>query len=54
MDVRPACGVRQAAIIYLQGGYWQSRDKSMFRFIAPLDNYPLCREAPTATCASSA
>ena len=45
-----ACGV----MLYLHAGYWQSRDKSLFRFLAPafaargwhvaLANYPLCPE----------
>lgn len=52
MDVRPASAPRRGSVIYLHAGYWQSRDKSMFRFLAPplneagfdvvLANYPLC------------
>lgn len=44
----PTCGV----LLYLHAGYWQSRDKSLFRLVAPplqelgfhvvLVNYPLC------------
>ncbi len=45
-------GVGRATLVYFHAGYWQSRDKSTFRFIAPaftrhgihvaLVNYPLC------------
>ncbi|MCW3848586.1 alpha/beta hydrolase [Sphingomonas sp. LB-2] len=48
----------RATILYLHAGYWQSRDKSGFRFIAPpltadgfdvaLVNYPLCPEVGVA------
>ncbi|MBC5781502.1 alpha/beta hydrolase [Ramlibacter sp. USB13] len=48
--IAPACGT----LLYLHAGYWQSRDKSQFRFVAPglqrrgfhvvLVNYPLCPE----------
>ena len=54
MDLRPASADRRGTLIYLHAGYWQSRDKSQFRFIAPalneagfdvaLANYPLCPE----------
>lgn len=43
---------RRAAVAYFHGGYWQSRDKSGFRYLAPplvadgfdvaIINYPLC------------
>ena len=48
--VTPAAA--QGVMLYLHAGYWQSRDKSLFRFLAPafqargfhvaLANYPLC------------
>ncbi|EPP9671176.1 alpha/beta hydrolase [Acinetobacter baumannii] len=51
-DVCYAKTPAKAIIIYLHAGYWQSRDKSQFRFIAQdissqgyhfvLVNYPLC------------
>lgn len=50
----PAAGV----LLYLHAGYWQSRDKAQFRFLAPalqrrglhvaLVNYPLCPEVTLA------
>jgi arylformamidase len=50
----PAIGV----LVYLHAGYWQSRDKSQFRFLAPffqqrgfhvmVVNYPLCPEVSLA------
>jgi len=51
-DFFPAQGTAQGVMLYLHAGYWQSRDKSLFRFLAPafqargfhiaLANYPLC------------
>jgi arylformamidase len=51
-DFFPAVGAAQGVMLYLHAGYWQSRDKSLFRFLAPafqargwhvaLANYPLC------------
>ncbi len=48
----------RAVMIYLHAGYWQSRDKSQFRFLAPafvaagwsvaLVNYPLCPDVSVA------
>ncbi|HEY3721328.1 MAG TPA: alpha/beta hydrolase [Roseiarcus sp.] len=45
----------EATFVYFHAGYWQARDKSQFRFIAPelaengfnvaLVNYPLCPDA---------
>lgn len=45
---------RRGTMLYFHAGYWQSRDKSSFRFLAPhftargidlaLVNYPLCPE----------
>lgn len=46
----------KAVVVYLHAGYWQSRDKSQFRFLAEpltacgftvaLVNYPLCPDVP--------
>ncbi|WP_082498167.1 alpha/beta hydrolase [Pseudorhodoferax sp. Leaf267] len=51
-DFFAAQGTPRATMVYFHAGYWQSRDKSLFRFIAPaftragvqvaLVNYPLC------------
>ncbi|MDM0066797.1 alpha/beta hydrolase [Variovorax sp. J31P207] len=51
-DFFPARGRARGTLAYFHAGYWQSRDKSTFRFIAPafadmglnvaLVNYPLC------------
>ena len=51
-DFFPALGTAQGVMMYLHAGYWQMRDKSLFRFLAPafqargfhvaLANYPLC------------
>lgn len=51
-DFFPARGTARGTLAYFHAGYWQSRDKSTFRFIAPafadiglnvaLVNYPLC------------
>jgi arylformamidase len=53
-DFFHATGAAQGVMLYLHAGYWQSRDKSLFRFLAPpyqargfhvaLANYPLCPE----------
>lgn len=53
----------RATIAYFHGGYWQSRDKADFRFVAPplvadgfdvaLVNYPLCPEASLADIAAA-
>jgi arylformamidase len=50
-------------VVYLHAGYWQSRDKSQFRFLAPsfiragfslaLVNYPLCPELTLAALTES-
>ncbi|NML31865.1 alpha/beta hydrolase [Paraburkholderia antibiotica] len=55
---RAATDQPRGTLVYFHAGYWQSRDKSTFRFIAPaftrlglnvaLVNYPLC---PTVTLA---
>lgn len=57
-------GERRATIVYVHGGYWQSRDKADFRFIAPplvadgfdvvLANYPLCPEVSVAEIVAAA
>lgn len=57
-DFFPACGEPAGTLLYFHAGYWQSRDKATFRFIAPafarrglnvaLLNYPLC---PTVSLA---
>lgn len=51
-DFFAAQGPARATLVYFHAGYWQSRDKSLFRFLAPaftragvqvaLVNYPLC------------
>lgn len=51
-DFFAAQGSARATLVYFHAGYWQSRDKSLFRFLAPaftragvqvaLVNYPLC------------
>jgi arylformamidase len=53
----------KATLIYLHAGYWQSRDKAQFRFIAPpfvaqrlnvaLVNYPLCPDVGLAELTES-
>ncbi|EOG3619410.1 TPA: alpha/beta hydrolase [Pseudomonas putida] len=52
LDLCFAKGTAKANLVYLHAGYWQSRDKAQFRFIASalsargfnvaLLNYPLC------------
>lgn len=64
MDVRPSTAQRLGTLVYLHAGYWQSRDKSQFRFLAPtfnamgwdmaLVNYPLCPEVSVADIVASA
>jgi len=64
MDVRPADGKALGTLVYFHAGYWQSRDKSQFRFLAPafnamgfdtvLVNYPLCPEVSVASIVDSA
>jgi arylformamidase len=63
-DLFRAEGARRATVAYFHGGYWQSRDKADFRFIAPplvadgfdvaLVNYPLCPEVSVAGIAEAA
>ena len=57
---RPA----RATLLYFHAGYWQGRDKSQFRFLAPafvaagwnvaLVNYPLCPEVSLAELTEAA
>lgn len=51
LDLFRTSGNRSATVVYFHAGYWQSRDKSGFRFLAPpltadgfdvaIVNYPL-------------
>lgn len=53
----------RGTVLYLHAGYWQSRDKSQFRFLAPslvraglslaLVSYPLCPEVTLAALTES-
>ena len=62
-DLFRASGTRRATIAYFHGGYWQSRDKQDFRFLAPpladdgfdvaIANYPLCPEVNVAEIAEA-
>ena len=57
-DFFAARGSCRGTLLYFHAGYWQSRDKADFRFIAPafndsglnvaLVNYPLCPEVSLA------
>ncbi|MCJ7838829.1 MAG: alpha/beta hydrolase [Burkholderiales bacterium] len=52
LDVFPAQGKSEALLVFIHGGYWRSRDKSDFSYLAPafvgrgvtlaLPNYGLC------------
>ena len=52
LDVFPAEGRSEALLVFIHGGYWRSRDKSDFSYLAPafarrgvtlaLPNYALC------------
>jgi arylformamidase len=54
LDLCPAGGVVRGTAFYFHAGYWHSRDKAQFRFLAPaladagfnvaMVNYPLCPE----------
>ena len=54
LDVFEALEPAQGVLLYLHAGYWQSRDKALFRWLAPrlnqrglhvvFANYPLCPE----------
>ena len=62
-DFFPAAHAR-ATLVFFHAGYWQSRDKSTFRFIAPaftrhgvqvaLVNYPLCPHVSLADLVQAA
>ena len=64
LDIRPADGVSRGTCVYWHAGYWQTRDKAQFRFLAPrlnalgwdvvLVNYPLCPEVGVADIVQSA
>lgn len=64
MDWLPAGQDAVGTVVYFHAGYWQSRDKSQFRFLAPafnaldwdmaLVNYPLCPEVGVTDIVSSA
>ena len=64
MDLFPAFGAARATLVYFHAGYWQSRDKATFRFIAQsfnegglnvvLVNYPLCPEVTLAELSATA
>lgn len=64
MDLLPAGPDALGTVVYFHAGYWQSRDKSQFRFLAPafqamgwhtvLVNYPLCPEVRVAQIVDSA
>ncbi len=63
-DLFAAHGTARGTLVYFHAGYWQSRDKSGFRFLAPaftrrglhvaLVNYPLCPTVKLATLIESA
>lgn len=63
-DVRPAGSDALGTMVYFHAGYWQSRDKSQFRFLAPafnalgwhmaLVNYPLCPDVTVADIVTTA
>ena len=54
LDIFPAAGKSEALLVFIHGGYWRSRDKSDFSYLAPaftrrgvtlaLPNYGLCPE----------
>lgn len=64
LDLFRTAGPRRAVIAYFHAGYWQSRDKSGFRFLAPplaadgfdvaLINYPLSPELGVSKIVSAA
>ena len=63
-DWRPADVGSRGTLLYWHAGYWQTRDKAQFRFLAPrlnalgwdvaLINYPLCPEVSVASIVESA
>ena len=64
IDVHSSDTKALGTVVYFHAGYWQSRDKSQFRFLAPafnamgwdmaLVNYPLCPEVSVANIVASA
>lgn len=64
MDIHPSDAMSLGTAVYFHAGYWQSRDKSQFRFLAPafnamgwdlaLVNYPLCPEVGVVDIVASA
>ena len=64
IDVHSSDAKAQGTVVYFHAGYWQSRDKSQFRFLAPafnamgwdmaLVNFPLCPEVSVADIVASA
>lgn len=64
VDVHSSDARALGTVVYFHAGYWQSRDKSQFRFLAPafnamgwdmaLVNYPLCPEVSVADIVTSA
>jgi arylformamidase len=62
-DMFRAQGTSRGILAYFHGGYWQSRDKADFRFVAPglvadgfdvaLFNYPLCPHVSVADIVES-
>ena len=63
-DFRPTDGLSRGTWVYWHAGYWQTRDKAQFRFLAPrfnalgwdaaLINYPLCPEVQVSDIVRSA
>ena len=57
-DVVPADGIARASLVYLHAGYWQMRDRTLFRFLgetfaalgcdAIFADYPLAPEVGVA------
>lgn len=64
LDLKAAGADARGTVVYFHAGYWQSRDKSQFPFLAPafnamgwnlaLVNYPLCPEVGVAQIVESA
>ena len=64
VDVHSSDTKALGTVVYFHAGYWQSRDKSQFRFLAPafnamgwdmaLVNYPLCPDVRVADIVASA
>lgn len=64
LDLWTLPGTARGTLLYFHAGYWQSRDKSQFRFLVPalraqgwhvaLANYPLCPEVRVGDIVASA